>query len=198
GVADPSLPDFRKNIANRLWALMMGRGLVHPVDMHHSDNPPTDPELLDLLASEFAATGFDVKAFLRELALTRTYQRSSEPPPSPSPGAGTSAAEPEAPALTVAELKPLSPEQLAWSVMQGLGLVEPARREAERRLGGADGRLLAICRADPKRQALRSAMIEDSDREQLREGGGPFVSQFAASAAQPQDAPEPTLPQAPR
>ena len=40
---------FRRNIANRLWAMMMGRGLVHPVDLHHSGNPAAHPELLDLL-----------------------------------------------------------------------------------------------------------------------------------------------------
>ena len=36
-------PAFNKNIANRLWAHMFGRGLVHPLDLHHADNPATDP-----------------------------------------------------------------------------------------------------------------------------------------------------------
>jgi len=71
---------FRRNMANRLWAMMMGRGIVHPVDLDHSDNPPSHPELLDLLAGEFAAMKFDMRAFLRELALTQTYQRSFDPP----------------------------------------------------------------------------------------------------------------------
>ena len=43
-------PAFRLNMANRLWALMLGRGLVHPLDYHHSDNPPSNPRLLALLA----------------------------------------------------------------------------------------------------------------------------------------------------
>jgi hypothetical protein len=73
---------FNRNMANRLWAMMMGRGLVHPVDFDHADNPPTHPELLDLLADEFAALKYDMRAFLREIALTRTYQRSLDPPPS--------------------------------------------------------------------------------------------------------------------
>jgi hypothetical protein len=30
----------------------MGRGIVHPVDLHHDDNPPSNPALLDLLAAE--------------------------------------------------------------------------------------------------------------------------------------------------
>lgn len=71
---------FAKNIANRLWFVMMGRGLVHPLDLHHSGNPPSHPELLDLLASEFAAHQYDIKWMLRELALTQTYQCSSRFP----------------------------------------------------------------------------------------------------------------------
>ena len=71
---------FNQNIANRLWAHMFGRGLVHPVDMHHPDNPATDPELLRILGGQFAAMSYDIKAFLRELALSETYQRSFDMP----------------------------------------------------------------------------------------------------------------------
>ena len=67
-------------MANRLWFLLLGRGLVHPLDLHHSDNPPSHPELLDLLAEEFAAHDFDIKWLLREIALSKTYQRSSVMP----------------------------------------------------------------------------------------------------------------------
>jgi hypothetical protein len=66
---------FRENLANRLWAHLMGRALVEPVDLHHAGNPPASPELLDLLADGLAELRFDLRAFLRELALTRTYQR---------------------------------------------------------------------------------------------------------------------------
>src|SRR5262249_15124568 len=68
---------FTRNIVNRLWFVMLGRGLVYPLDLHHSGNPPSYPELLDLLAREFAAHKFDIKWLLRELALSQTYQRSS-------------------------------------------------------------------------------------------------------------------------
>ncbi|MCB9873747.1 MAG: DUF1549 domain-containing protein [Planctomycetaceae bacterium] len=73
---------FNKNIANRLWAHMMGRGLVEPVDLHHADNPPSHPELLELLGDQFVAMKYDMKAFLRELALSATYQRSLDAPDS--------------------------------------------------------------------------------------------------------------------
>jgi hypothetical protein len=72
--------EFRRNLANRLWAQMFGRGLVHPVDFHYAANPPSHPELLTLLADELAGRNFDAKALLREIALTRAYQRSCDAP----------------------------------------------------------------------------------------------------------------------
>jgi hypothetical protein len=72
---------FNRNIVNRLWAHMFGRGLVHPPDLHHSKNPPADPELLQLLADRFVAMNFNMRAFLREIALSGTYQRSFDLPP---------------------------------------------------------------------------------------------------------------------
>ena len=66
---------FARNIANRLWLVMMGRGLIHPPDLIHSDNPASHPELLDALATDIVARQFDTKGFLRELVLTKTYQR---------------------------------------------------------------------------------------------------------------------------
>jgi hypothetical protein len=189
-VTSTATSQFSRNIANRLWALMMGRGLVHPVDFQHSDNPAAYPELLDLLAREFAASGFDVKWFLRELALSRTYQRSSEPPP----GASADVSDPSH--FAVAALKPLSPEQLGWSVMQGVGLVATVRAGAEHQLDDVDLRLRAILSTDAKRRELRAAMIEETIVRQLGGNVAPFVSQFAPTGGQPQDATEPTVHQA--
>ena len=71
---------FNENIANRLWAHMLGRGLVHPVDLHHFDNPPDDPELLKTLGQRFSDMKFDVRGFLREIAMSQVYQRSIDKP----------------------------------------------------------------------------------------------------------------------
>jgi hypothetical protein len=71
---------FNENIANRLWAQLLGRGLVEPVDLHHVDNPPSHPELLKLLTDELVAMKFDVKAFQREIVLSQTYQRAIDLP----------------------------------------------------------------------------------------------------------------------
>ncbi len=76
---------FNENLANRLWAMMMGRGLVYPLDLNHPANPPSHPALLKMLGDELAAMHFDAAAFLREIALTRVYQRSIDLPTSPSP-----------------------------------------------------------------------------------------------------------------
>lgn len=70
---------FNVNIANRLWAMVMGRGLVHPVDLHHPMNPPSHPAVLDVVTNEFVAQKYNIKGLLRELVLTRTYQRSIDP-----------------------------------------------------------------------------------------------------------------------
>lgn len=69
---------FRRNLANRLWAQLMGRGLVHPVDAHHPANPPAHPQVLSLLTAELSAMKYDLRTMLRELLLTKTYQRSCE------------------------------------------------------------------------------------------------------------------------
>lgn len=66
---------FNENAVNRVWSLMFGRGLVQPLDMLHPDNPAVSPELLRELGQQFAATGFDVRGMLRELALSEPYQR---------------------------------------------------------------------------------------------------------------------------
>ncbi|MFN0198314.1 MAG: DUF1549 domain-containing protein [Planctomycetaceae bacterium] len=115
---------FSKNIANRLWYVMMGRGLVHPLDLHHSQNPPSHPELLDLLAAEFVAHQYDIKWMLRELALTQAYQRSSRFPAAPvangqpvdvNPGT----IPPES--YLLFNEKRIMAEQLLYSTLQGTG-----------------------------------------------------------------------------
>ncbi|MFM8399261.1 MAG: DUF1553 domain-containing protein, partial [Pirellula sp.] len=66
---------FAENWANRLWAIMFGRGLVHPLDMHHFDNPASNPELLKLLTDSLIESKFNVTAILRQIASSETYKR---------------------------------------------------------------------------------------------------------------------------
>lgn len=71
---------FNRNIANRLWAQMLGAGVVHPVDMHHLDNPPASGALLQILSESLVAGNYDLREFLRQIARSNAYQRSSVPP----------------------------------------------------------------------------------------------------------------------
>ena len=72
--------EFRRTMANRLWATMNGRGLVHPLDGLDPDNAPTHPDLLAHLAETLRSNGFHLRPLLRGIALSRTYQRSIDPP----------------------------------------------------------------------------------------------------------------------
>jgi hypothetical protein len=186
---DGSSPDFNRNIVNRLWALLMGRGLVHPLELHHADNPPSHPELLDLLAEEFVAMKFDIKQMLRELALTRTYQRTSELPES----MGAEQAAPER--FAVAPLRPLVPEQLAWSLMEATG-TSAAQRLAQRNTLAADPRLAAILALDPQRAALEETMIEERAYEQLKGSVPQFVGLYGGAPGEPESEYQATVHQA--
>lgn len=177
-ITSPDVPEFSRTIANRLWAMMMGRGIVHPLDMDHGDNPPTHPELLDLLTKEFAHEQFNVKTLIREIALTRAYQRSSEPPPSQSP----SESNPEA--LAVALLKPMTPEQIAWSLMQAAGIVTRQQKEVEHQLFEVDTKFRDITTLDEKRQALRAESVEKTVYERLQGNVQPFTARFGSAAGQ--------------
>lgn len=70
-------PFFARATANRVWAQFLGRGLVHPVDNMSPSNAPSHPELLEELTQALVAHQFDLKWYIRELCLSRTYQLSS-------------------------------------------------------------------------------------------------------------------------
>jgi len=68
---------FARAAVNRLWAQFFARGLVNPLNDFGDHNAPSHPELLDLLAEEFVASGFDLKHMIRCICLSDAYQRSS-------------------------------------------------------------------------------------------------------------------------
>ena len=72
-------PFFARAAVNRVWGAFFGRGLVHPVDDFRSSNPCVNPALLDALATDFAAHGYDLKHLIRTLLESRLYQLSSTP-----------------------------------------------------------------------------------------------------------------------
>lgn len=72
-------PYFAKVIANRVWADLMGRGLVEPVDDLRATNPPTNGPLLDALAADFRASRYDLKDLIRTICTSYVYGLSSLP-----------------------------------------------------------------------------------------------------------------------
>ncbi|GIW79483.1 MAG: hypothetical protein KatS3mg105_1290 [Gemmatales bacterium] len=78
-ITSPNNPYFAKAMVNRMWGQFFGRGIVHPVDDMHEGNPPTNPELLTLLAEQFKANGFDLHYLIRAICQTKAYQRTSKP-----------------------------------------------------------------------------------------------------------------------
>ena len=74
---------FNRNFANRVWGMMFGRGLVYAADMHHPHNPPTHPEVLDLLTQTVVESQFNLRSLVREIAVSQSYQRSFDLPADP-------------------------------------------------------------------------------------------------------------------
>jgi hypothetical protein len=75
----PENPFFSKVLVNRLWGHFFGRGLVDQVDDIRETNPPTNPDLLDALAKDFAEHKFDMRHMIRQMVLSQAYALSSLP-----------------------------------------------------------------------------------------------------------------------
>lgn len=139
-------PLLARAFVNRLWATLMGRGIVHPVDLMDSKHPPSHPELLDWLARDFERSGYDVRRLIRNLVLTKTYQRDSRTLPDATtrktpknrrePAIGESFAR--------ALEKPLSAEQLFRSLILATGNTP-----------GADGKICQHSEAELRQAFVR-------------------------------------------
>ena len=161
--------DFRRNIVNRLWAIMLGRGLVEPLDVRHEQNPPSHPAVLELLAEEFLQHNYDIRWMLKQLALTEAYQRSSF--------TAEEHRETAAENFAVGLLKPQSPEQLAWSIMQATGATD----------GALAAREAALLKSDPKFGAGRKShplWREEALHDALKANVDQFAAKFAGQNGQ--------------
>jgi hypothetical protein len=72
-------PWFARNIVNRIWAWLLGRGIIHEPDDIRPDNPACNPELLAYLERELVNAHYDLKHIYRLVLNSRTYQLSSIP-----------------------------------------------------------------------------------------------------------------------
>lgn len=74
-VTSPRNRFFAKNLVNRAWADLIGRGIVDPIDDFSDNNPPSHPKTLDFVADEFVASGYDLRTLVRLIVSSQVYQR---------------------------------------------------------------------------------------------------------------------------
>jgi hypothetical protein len=72
---------FSRNLANRVWYHLLGRGIVDPVDDFRDSNPPSNPALLDAVTAYFEAHGSRLKPLVAEIIKSQVYQQSAAPEP---------------------------------------------------------------------------------------------------------------------
>lgn len=113
-VTAPGNPYFARAAVNRAWARFFGAGLIEPVDDLDTEEAPALGELLDEVAAEFRAHGYDMKFLIRALMATRAYNLTSAADPAESSAA---------PALfSRMPVRGLSPAQFIDSLAQATGL----------------------------------------------------------------------------
>jgi WD40 repeat protein len=78
-LTNPKNPFFARAAVNRIWSVFFGRGFVEPVDDFRVSNPIVNEPLLQALADDFVAHGYDLKKLMRTIMQSRLYQLSSEP-----------------------------------------------------------------------------------------------------------------------
>ena len=75
----PENPWFARNIVNRIWAWLLGRGIIHEPDDLRPDNPAVHPQVLTFLEKELVKADYDLRHIYRLILNSRTYQQSSIP-----------------------------------------------------------------------------------------------------------------------
>jgi len=114
-ITAPENPYFARAIVNRVWARFFGVGLVESVDDHSEEASTEFKEVLDVLAGEFRAHGYNLKYLIRVITATRAYSLSSLADPSASASASAS------PMFNVMAVRGLSAGQLYDSLIQATG-----------------------------------------------------------------------------
>lgn len=164
--------DMARNFANRLWALAFGRGLVHPLDMHHADNPAVHPELLNVLTEALLSAHFKLDELLEQLFLSESYCRSSEIYFAPWPIAAEQS--PSALAAEIAEIEQAA-QSLKASLANRLTTAQQAATDAEAALETK----LAAWRAA---QVARNAVQAELDKAEATFNEAKKKSDAAAAA----------------
>lgn len=120
---------FAKAIVNRVWAELVGEGFYEPIDDLGPDRTASAPKTIDLLATRFKASGYDLKWLVETICATEAYQRESRP----RRGVG------EVVAFAANVPQPLRADVLYNVVLSALDANEPTANAGRRRGGGGMG-----------------------------------------------------------
>ena len=77
-LASPENPYFATNLSNIVWAHFFGSGIINEVDDVRVSNPPSNGELLNELGKRFTDYKYDFKKLVRDICVSKTYQRSTQ------------------------------------------------------------------------------------------------------------------------
>lgn len=149
---------FAQAISNRVWGELLGVGLVDPVDDFHAGNPPSHPELLQLLGNAFRDSQFDLDVLYRSICLSDAYQRSST----------RTSEEPQAARLyAYRAIKPMTGEQFYDSLDLALGL-NSSRGNIERTSNGNRRRVVDLFAThgnprDPETSVAQALVLMNSN-----------------------------------
>jgi hypothetical protein len=129
----PENPFLARATVNRVWALLLGRGLIEPVDDMRGLANASHPQLLKELSEYFASTGYDLRDLILTIATTRAYSRAALHPAGEIPEASYAAM----------ATKPLTERQLTRSLAsvarQLSGADQAAQTQLESQLGKLRG-----------------------------------------------------------
>ncbi|MAF10432.1 hypothetical protein CMK11_08270 [Candidatus Poribacteria bacterium] len=121
-MTDPSNPYFAKATVNRIWSYFTGAGIVDPIDWFGVNTRATHPALLEWLAEDFVAHGYDLRYLARSILNTEMYQRSAKT---------TDRNQNDTQYLTHARIRPLTAEQLFYSLLEATNIESRKRRRQE-------------------------------------------------------------------
>jgi hypothetical protein len=159
---------FARSLVNRVWYHLLGRAIVEPVDDFRDTNPPSNPELLDALAKDFAKDGYRLKPLIGRILNSQTYQLASVGGPKQS----AFAADPDRYFIKAA-IRMLSAEQILDALSSATGVAEtfkgypPGTRAIELAEGGINHPFLQAFAKPVRDVSCECAREEDPSLSQM-------------------------------